>query len=204
MGSGRWGWHDKKTVAEDCRSIDVNRLCRELEPGRFYVWEWKDGSGARVASFGIEMQGGAVRLFYTMTRTGEKIDYLAPITWTPCHYGGRRPWFCCPSCGRRAAKLYLRWNHFLCRICNGLSYESQRENLMERLFRRSDKRKVRLGRETGLIHPLPDRPKGLHRMTWWRLALKDRDDTMKICALLDKEFHLSMDWITKHTEEDSP
>ena len=35
------------------------------------------------------------------------------ITWTNCHFGGRRPWFTCSAhtngryCGRRVAVLYL-------------------------------------------------------------------------------------------------
>src|SRR5438094_5573832 len=28
------------------------------------------------------------------------------ISWTPCHLGGERPWFHCPGCSRRIARLY--------------------------------------------------------------------------------------------------
>jgi hypothetical protein len=37
------------------------------------------------------------------------IEQRVPITWTPCHLGGRRPWFICSVrtngqyCGRRVA-----------------------------------------------------------------------------------------------------
>jgi hypothetical protein len=34
---------------------------------------------------------------------------FVPLTYTPSNFGGRRPWFVCPSprCGRRVAILYL-------------------------------------------------------------------------------------------------
>ena len=43
------------------------------------------------------------------------------ITWTNCHFGGRRPWFTCSAhtngryCGRRVAVLYLTGKSFACR-----------------------------------------------------------------------------------------
>ncbi len=50
------------------------------------------------------------------------------LTWTPCNYGGSRPWFICPGdgCGRRVAIVYGPTSPLLCRRCNGLSYTSQR------------------------------------------------------------------------------
>src|SRR5215207_1253411 len=49
------------------------------------------------------------------------------LTWTPCNYGGSRPWFVCPGkgCGRRVAILYGPINPLLCRVCLGLTYASQ-------------------------------------------------------------------------------
>jgi hypothetical protein len=58
--------------------------------------------------------------------TGQRL----PITWTACHFGGRRPWFICSArvngryCGRRVAVLYLGGEVFACRKCCGLAYES--------------------------------------------------------------------------------
>ena len=48
------------------------------------------------------------------------------LAWTPCNYGGSRPWFLCPGCDRRAAILYVEGGRLLCRPCLGLSYPSQR------------------------------------------------------------------------------
>ena len=49
------------------------------------------------------------------------------LTWTPCNYGGSRPWFLCPGegCGRRVAIVYGPTSPPLCRQCRGLSYTSQ-------------------------------------------------------------------------------
>ncbi|MBC7324960.1 MAG: hypothetical protein H5T99_06565, partial [Moorella sp. (in: Bacteria)] len=60
---------------------------------------------------------GAVELAYTVTPGGgepQDIRYRVPLAYTPCNYGGERPWFVCPGrgCGRRAAKLYLKGGIF--------------------------------------------------------------------------------------------
>ena len=56
--------------------------------------------------------------------------YDAPwlaLEWTPCNFGGERPWFICPGegCGRRVAILYGPTLPLLCRQCRGLVYASQ-------------------------------------------------------------------------------
>jgi hypothetical protein len=63
---------------------------------------------------------------------------------TPCHYGGYREWFECPSCKERAGVLYLHEDNFSCRKCLGLGYYSQRMNyntlapLMKRILKLRD------------------------------------------------------------------
>jgi hypothetical protein len=55
------------------------------------------------------------------------------VVWTPCGFGGFRPWFVCPGpeglgCNRRAAILYLdtrQSGRLLCRLCLDLAYPSQ-------------------------------------------------------------------------------
>jgi hypothetical protein len=62
---------------------------------------------------------------------GEKriVELIANLrlTWTPCNYGGSRPWFLCPGegCGRRVAIVYGPSSPPRCRLCRGLSYASQ-------------------------------------------------------------------------------
>jgi len=142
-GSGGWGFlHDKKTTVEECRWVDVGRFKREgmLLEGQTWggSWWWKDNEGKQVASIDVTSCTEWVRLSYTITYTAgdrepEKIAYTVPVVWTPCNFGGRRPWFVCPgqNCGRRVGKLYFpRYalaKYYLCRHCYDLSYESRQK-----------------------------------------------------------------------------
>ena len=75
----------------------------------------------------------------------KSIQQRVPITWTDCHFGGRRPWFCCAVrangrfCGRRVAVLYGDGKSFACRNCHELAYESQQEGPYLRSIRLSQK-----------------------------------------------------------------
>jgi hypothetical protein len=178
-GSGRWyRWGTKDTV-EGCRSLDVRRWARDglLQPGRWFSWQWtRDGENQ--ASISVQALQDAVELIYTL-RPGqpdaEDIRYQVPLTWTPCHLGGRRCWFRCPGvisgvyCGRRVAKLYLGGKYFVCRHCQGLVYESQREDLKDRALRRTQAIRVRLGGHPGLQHGFPAKPKRMRWRTYERL-----------------------------------
>jgi hypothetical protein len=84
---------------------------------------------------------------------------------------GERPWFICPDvrCGRRVAVLYGPGRYFLCRHCYDLVYESQRENEMHRALRRAQTIRERLGGSANMTKPFPEKPKGMHHETYWRL-----------------------------------
>ncbi len=157
-GSGRWGWHDKATTVEECRTLDVARWVHEgiIAPDthRWGGWTCTNSyTGEQVASIGYEVNTtGApprVRLFYRVTpREGEPehYDYKILLTTTRPYFGGRRWWFICPlvkhgrACTRRAGKLYLPpgGRYFGCRACYELSYTSSQE---------SDKRISRLAND---------------------------------------------------------
>jgi hypothetical protein len=98
-----------------------------------------------------------------------------PITWTACHFGGRRPWFVCPGlsdgqyCGRRVALLYCVGELFACRHCYGLTYASQREAVHLRGLGRAQKIRLRLGGSPE-SEDFPDKPKGMHWRTYERLC----------------------------------
>jgi hypothetical protein len=96
------------------------------------------------------------------------------LQWTPCPLGGQRPWFLCPTCRRRCAKLYIGEGQSLCRKCRGLSYDSQRENRQARSERRINKIRTKLGAEGGFFLDFPPKPSGMHMDTYWRLWEKAR------------------------------
>lgn len=188
LGSGRYYRRGGGNTVEGCRRIDVRRWHRDgfLWPGHAFSWAWWDEDGAQTASISVTVGGGAGRalaaeLRYTLTPEGEnpeRVRYKVPVSWTPCHYGGQRPWFVCPgnrdgrACGRRVALLYLSGRYFLCRHCYGLAYESQRESGEDRLMSRAHKIKRRLGGRPGWAYPWPEKPKGMHWRTYWRLTRK--------------------------------
>ena len=98
------------------------------------------------------------------------MEGVARLAWTPCNFGGERPWFVCPGegCGRRVAILYGPgpWR-MLCRHCRGLDYASQRTGVLGRAKMRVEKARSRLP-------PSGTRPKGMHRATFLKLARASR------------------------------
>jgi hypothetical protein len=188
-GSGRWyRWHTKATV-EGCRRLDVRDWQRRglLCPRMEFSWGWWNGDGRKVASINVRVQPGRVRLSYRIRRNGEDrqdIEEPVALVWTPCYYGGQRPWFICPGvvqgriCGRRVAILYGVGRYFLCRHCYGLTYESQREDLPTRLISKAQKIRRRLGGSASSVEPFPAKPKGMHWHTYDRLRWQAREANM--------------------------
>src|SRR5262245_6378563 len=123
-GSGQWSrWNTTSTV-EDYQSLHVRQWQREglLYLGLPFVVTWRTQEGHKTANFSVATLHDAVELSYRYT--GDPPQYRIPVTWTPCPYGGRRPWLVCPTmaCGRRVAKLYLCDGSFRCRGCHRLTY----------------------------------------------------------------------------------
>jgi hypothetical protein len=116
-----------------------------------------------------------------MTGEGkDNIEQRVPITWTACHFGGRRPWFICAAsvngryCGRRVAVLYLAGGSFACRKCCGLAYESQQGGLRFRNLRKSQSIRMRLGGSPDPFAPFPAKPRRMHLRTYRRLRAQAR------------------------------
>jgi hypothetical protein len=69
---------------------------------------------------------GVILLRYR--QQGEDVQYNVAITYTTLASGGERPWWLCPTCGRRCGVIYGCWlggRYFVCRICGDLAYASQ-------------------------------------------------------------------------------
>ena len=180
-GSGGNQWLDAKRRVEDCLSIDVRSWKREgaLEPGRATTAVWYR-YGRRDSSMGIRALHGAVELSYSVRPGGascrkEDVRYNVQLAWTPCNFGGERPWFLCPgkvngvACGRRVAKLYLRDRYFLCRHCHDLAYASTRESGLYAAMRRCRRIRRKLGGSLNVDEPFPGRPRRMHLETYLRL-----------------------------------
>ncbi len=174
MGSGRRYQSGRSTTGE-YRSLDVRKLHKAgmLIAGRRGMWNWYSRGELR-ASIQFQAEDGRVILIYAATENGERRDFDYPVflSWTPCQYGGARPWFLCPArgCGRRVAILY-GGAVFACRHCYRLAYESQRERDYNRLAGRADNIRRRLGWPVGILNATPrTKPKGMHWRTFKKLT----------------------------------
>jgi hypothetical protein len=131
-----------RATCESCKCIDVRRWYRGgwLSTGQHFTTSWTFGSEPAGAIQGRTESGSVVLTWQTrscQTADWKPITQRVPITWTDCHFGGRRPWFICSVyrdgryCGRRVAILYGAGAYFACRRCHGLAYASQQEAVRE-------------------------------------------------------------------------
>lgn len=156
MGNSNSGNHGGKRTTDQLYALDVRKLLRAEK--------------INAESFGAE---GAV-----VTYRG--IEQTLRLTWTACHYGGKRAWWLCPvpGCGRRVAVLYAG-RALACRHCHRLAYKSQRETANSRAYRRANKLREALGWVPGVIHGPGDKPKGMHWRTFWRMHAAQDAATME-------------------------
>lgn len=172
FGSGRR--QGGKSTTSDMRAFDVRRLQRAglLTPGRAFVWHWTCNDET-LASIQVRTEVDRMILSYRTQRNGDEwqpMEYPVNLEWTPCHLGGRRVWFLCPTkeCGRRVAILF-GGAVFACRHCHKLAYYCQRETDDDRAMRRAETIRRRLGWEAGIANPEGRKPKGMHWRTFKRL-----------------------------------
>lgn len=161
-GSGRWGRRlGARLLTTQCLSVDVRLLAREgaLVPGATFTLEYRQGRALRGTVTPGMVTMGSVRI---------------RLAWTPCRFGGHRPWWLCPRCGRRCAILYAAFGTLACRICLNLAYPTERMGPMERADARALAARRRLGIED-LSAPLPRRcPPGMPKWVFRRLLASAR------------------------------
>ena len=121
-----------KDTVEGHLFIDVRYLNRQgmLEPG-LHSLSWTRSGGEPAGSIGLRTEQDMITLIYSSKRYGrdpEQVNQNISLTWTPAHFGGRRPWFICGNCGGRVAILYGAGKYFACRQCYDLTYRSCQES----------------------------------------------------------------------------
>ncbi|GCB03892.1 hypothetical protein [Ralstonia sp. SET104] len=121
----------------------MRRLHRDnlLRAGLAYGWQWKGDTGKVTASIDVRTDHGGLTVSYTTN--GEDVEQRIGIVTTRCNYGGGRPWFVCPYCHKRRALLYLV-RQVACRTCFHMTYPSQCEDAIGRLWRKQTKIEARL------------------------------------------------------------
>lgn len=198
-GYGSGGWNSKgRGTADQAKRLDVNYLNKSgyLTPGVRSNQSWNCG-GEPAGNIGVEAIDDGITLIYrTRSHGGEWQDVRESVTviWEPCNLGGQRPYFLCPGCGRRIVKLY-GLARFLCRSCNNLAYQCQRESTADRTLRKDWKLRARLGGKPGMANPIPEKPKGMHWRTYNRIV----DEIYRVETIVDEFTFALVERLTKRS-----
>ena len=192
-GSGSWYRWDKRTTLEEVNRLDVRWLKRQgyLQPGVMAPVSWHCGNRPS-GSITLCCHGEGLTLTYRYrVAGGDWDDVTQPVAldWTPCRYGGVRPWFRCPRCQRRVAVLALYGKLFLCRHCYKLPYASQHEPLIDRLWSQIRKLGQSVGAKSDESPWRWRKPKGMHWETFEQRVAQAQDLEM----LRDAAFSLRVE-----------
>ena len=173
LSPSRSGERGGRHRCDDCAAIDVRFLHRHAQRGQAgscASWRWHRGA-RQLCSVDVGVHPDRVVLTLVTDHPEQPHTEVIVLTRTPCHYGGTRPWFCCPGCHRRCAKLYLHRDRFRCRTCHGLGYRSQLEAGAERPRLIAHRIRRSLGASPDLLVPFPAKPPKMH----WRTYLRIRE-----------------------------
>ena len=178
FGSGRFKYGHAKKHTRKCPWLDVRQLHEKLRPGQAFPYSWTCNDRA-AGAVDVTTDPTCIVLSYCYRDSrGElkRVDQTVGLEWSPCYYGGCRPWFLCPerTCGRRVAVVYCQGCpgsdlRFACRHCHNLAYASQGLPAHLRALRRAQAIRQRLGGTANMHEPFPGVPKGMHLRTYDRL-----------------------------------
>ncbi len=113
---------------------------------------------------------------------GQRLLKNVEVDWAILPSGGKRPWFLCPTCGRRCGVLYSLNARIICRKCGGLTYKSQSLPRHFRVMRKAQKIRLRLGGSANMTETFPERPYHMHRRTYYRLRRQYDAAAEQVCA----------------------
>lgn len=110
-------------------------------------------------------------VFYLPKETAKPIRANIKLDRRPQARGGSRVYFLAPCCGVSVRKLALLPTGVMCGRCGSITQEARRKGRIQPLIHRADMLAGRLGCDTWFSEPR-ERPKGMHRQTFIRLAEK--------------------------------
>ena len=103
---------DRRRMSKhQCPALELSRISGHP---RWFSWAWTRRRRT-IASIQVESGRDQVTLKYRSRSYGEEwsdVRQTVPLKWTPCRFGGERPWFICSVysngryCGRNVTKLY--------------------------------------------------------------------------------------------------
>ena len=178
IGSGDWFRSNGKTTVESQYAIDIRYLKKHgyLKQGKSGTFSWSN-KGEQSGAIGFLTEEHGLRLNFRSRMRGddwEDVEQFIAFDYSPCHYGGKRIWLSCPNCFSRVTCVYGGEEHFWCRQCYELNYQSQHEDYFDRQISKAHEIRKNLGGEPGLSSPFPDKPKGMHWKTYWKLHQQAR------------------------------
>lgn len=194
IGSGRYGCSTASKINE-YHAVDLAYLNRNklLQIGHTGTLSWSRG-GERMGWIGYSVERDGLRLDYKTRSWGENewqsVNELTPFTFTQTQFGGERCWLQCLACGMRCRIIY-GGDHFRCRKCHNLKYETQYEQPWARAFTKIQKVRLQLGGTANMSEIFPPKPKSMHWKTYWQL--KEQDEHYQ-----DVSGSLIMGWLKKH------
>lgn len=175
MGEINSGRRNGKRTTDQARQVDIRTLHHmgALKPDDVCDLNWHRHGHVTTALTLQVRSGDVVMRVRESLCDGTWRSYVQTIrfTWTACHYGGQRPWWLCPKCGRRVAILYNGQGQYVCRHCLDLTYRSQRETDKDLAARRARAIRARLGWPLGLLELPGGKPRGMHQSTYLRLLI---------------------------------
>jgi hypothetical protein len=177
---GRWYRSQKKSTVDDHLCLDIGSIKQkiglDLPVYAILRWQWGNRKEHKAAIGIIVVPGHGLRLCYQFN--GEAVEpCIVRIIYTQPHFGGRRPWFLCPGCGKRVRLLYSG-KLFLCRNCLGLSYAVRQRSHDDALLTAIWSQKYAIIQRLGSPgSTLPSKPPYMHQCTYSRLAKEFQDLT---------------------------
>jgi hypothetical protein len=125
-------------LATDC--LDARELHRRGYLIRRFVPRWPEFMWPRIERIRFDRYLIHIELVNQVTPQNIR------VTWTPCNFGGTRPWMHCPHCNRRVARLFKGLSGCFCRECvGGPRYESQCRNTKARAYLKAYRLRERIG-----------------------------------------------------------
>lgn len=189
LGSGRYSHSGVKKKTEDSLPLDIRKLQRSnyLTSGHKFNLQWSISDNA-IASIQVMVEVTHVLLTYRYRPLGENewqnVKQKIYMTDTCCTFGGTRPWWLCPACNNRTAILYSNGKRYACRLCHKLAYTSQSKSIYDRALTQAQKIRTRLGGTVNMMLPFPQKPKGMHKITYERVkAEHDALDKVTLVGL---------------------
>jgi len=184
MGRGHYyRWNTKISTSDLlCVRLADFKKHKCFTPGRWYIWQWSR-NGEEVASVRFVIADSFIMIEYVMKDSEDNkltVNKTIPLTLISCNFGGHRKLFRC-GCGKKVATMFIRGQTIACRHCFNAVYPSQREDAIDRLWRKIDKLEAKLKNDQY------SRPKGMHIKTYERI----KDEWINAHIKKDKLFNLA-------------